>query len=281
MSLSSTYKNIISNKNYELGSINLKYSLFNTPKFTSMKIEIWSDIVCPFCYIGKKRLMQALANFPQRDDVELVWKSYQLDPSIDPEREATPTLTYLATNKGMPLKQVQDMTQHITALGAPLGIVFNWEQALVANTEKAHRLIQYAATQQRADALKEALLKAHFTFGINVNDTESLVALAQAEGLDAQAVREVLNSDQFAYEVKQDIQDGLNLGLKGVPFFVFDNAFGISGAQPLEVFENTLNQAYEASLATAAKEKSNTAQTATEATPAAADSCDMDTGKCQ
>lgn len=210
-----------------------------------MKIEIWSDIVCPFCYIGKKRLEQALASFPHRDEVEIIWKSYQLHPQFPQDAAGIPAVEYIKNAKGLTKEETLGMMQQVQSIGKSLEIDFNFEKSLIVNTLNGHRLIHFAQEHGLGNILKERLLKAHFSEGVDVNDTNILVNLAAEVGMDKKEVQEMLLSDRFTYEVTQDIQEGVNLGLRGVPFFVFNQKFGIAGAQPLEMFEQTLRQAYE------------------------------------
>lgn len=210
-----------------------------------MKIEIWSDIVCPFCYIGKNRLEQALASFPHRDEVEIVWKSYQLHPQFPQDAAGIPAVKYIKDAKGLSEEETLGMMHQVQSIGKSLNIDFNFEKSLIVNTLNAHRLIHFAQEIGQGNVLKERLFKAHFSEGKDINHIDSLTALAVEIGLDQIAVEELLHSDRFAYEVTQDIQEGINLGLRGVPFFVFNQKFGIAGAQPLEMFEKTLRQAYD------------------------------------
>ncbi|MCS3554034.1 MULTISPECIES: DsbA family oxidoreductase [unclassified Sphingobacterium] len=210
-----------------------------------MKIEIWSDIVCPFCYIGKKRLEQALASFPHRDEVEIIWKSYQLHPQFPQDAAGIPAVEYIKNAKGLTKEETLGMMQQVQSIGKSLEIDFDFEKSLIVNTLNGHRLIHFAQEHSLGNILKERLLKAHFSEGVDVNDTNILVNLATEVGMDKKEVQEMLHSDRFTYEVTQDIQEGVNLGLRGVPFFVFNQKFGIAGAQPLEMFEQTLRQAYE------------------------------------
>jgi len=210
-----------------------------------MKIEIWSDIVCPFCYIGKKRLEQALASFPHRDEVEIIWKSYQLHPQFPQDAAGIPAVEYIKNAKGLTKEETLGMMQQVQSIGKSLEIDFDFEKSLIVNTLNGHRLIHFAQEHGLGNILKERLLKAHFSEGVDVNDTNILVNLAAEVGIDKKEVQEMLLSDRFTYEVTQDIQEGVNLGLRGVPFFVFNQKFGIAGAQPLEMFEQTLRQAYE------------------------------------
>ncbi len=210
-----------------------------------MKIEIWSDIVCPFCYIGKKRLEQALASFPHRDEVEIIWKSYQLHPQFPQGAAGIPAVEYIKNAKGLTKEETLGMMQQVQSIGKSLEIDFDFEKSLIVNTLNGHRLIHFAQEHGLGNILKERLLKAHFSEGVDVNDTNILANLAAEVGMDKKEVQEMLLSDRFTYEVTQDIQEGVNLGLRGVPFFVFNQKFGIAGAQPLEMFEQTLRQAYE------------------------------------
>lgn len=209
-----------------------------------MKIEIWSDIVCPFCYIGKKRLEQALASFPHRDEVEIIWKSYQLHPQFPQDAAGIPAVEYIKNAKGLPKEETLGMMQQVQSIGKSLEINFDFEKSLIVNTLNAHRLIHFAQETGLGNVLKERLFQAHFSEGADVNDSNTLIKLAQEVGMDKNEVDEILHSDRFVYEVTQDIQEGVNLGLRGVPFFVFNQKFGIAGAQPLEMFEQTLRQAY-------------------------------------
>lgn len=234
-----------------------------------MKIEIWSDIVCPFCYIGKKRLEKALENFPHRDEVSIIWKSYQLHPQFPKDTAGIPAIDYIKNAKGLTEEETLGMMQQVQSIGKSLDIDFDFEKSLIVNTLNAHRLIHLAQETNQGNALKERLLKAHFSEGLDVNNHAILVQLAVEIGLDITAVEEVLTTDRFTYEVTQDIQEGVNLGLRGVPFFVFNKKFGIAGAQPLEMFEQTLRQAYDDA-------KPNIIMNNNEGP-----TCDVETGNCE
>ncbi|MDM1293166.1 DsbA family oxidoreductase [Sphingobacterium sp. N143] len=234
-----------------------------------MKIEIWSDIICPFCYIGLTKLEQALQESSGPVQAEISWKSYQLNPDYPEDAPGMPTYDYLVQTKGMSMDDVVAMTSQLSTQGRELGIVLNFDKAIVVNTKKAHRLIHFAQTYGKGTLIKKSLFKAHFTDGLDVNDTTVLIALATQQGLSAQEVQALLGTDKYAYDVAQDIQEGVNLGLRGVPFFVFDRKYAIPGAQPMEVFHNTIKECLQTQTAPL--------QQRGEEGP----SCDPETGKCE
>lgn len=209
-----------------------------------MHIEIWSDINCPWCFIGKRRLEKALASFPHRDDVEVTWKSYQLDPGL-PQHFAGTELDYLRQVKGMSPAQVHQMFDHVASVAATEGLAYDFGSVKVANSFDAHRLLHLAQSTGRADAVKEALFSAHFEHGQDTADTEVLVSVGVAVGLDESEVRLTLGSDRFAAEVRADVAEARSLGISGVPFFVIDRTFGISGGQPSELFARALDEAWQ------------------------------------
>ncbi len=208
-----------------------------------MKIDIWSDVVCPFCYIGKRRLEAALAEFPHRDDVEVAWHSFELDPTA----EAAPAGSLpdrLAKKYGMSREQAVASQENLSANAATVGLDFQWGKAQPGNTFDAHRLIHLAGASGLADAAKERLLRAYFTEGRPIGDRATLVELATEVGLDPAVVRQVLESQDYAEAVRADEEQARAYGINGVPFFVLDGRYGISGAQPTEVFTEALTQAW-------------------------------------
>lgn len=210
-----------------------------------MKVEIWSDIACPFCYIGKKNYESALQKFADASHIELEWYSFQLDPTIPTEGKPGMSMTaYLEQNKGMPASQIGEMFENISQMGKDAGIEFNFDKAVIANTIHAHRLLQLAKTKGLSNEAEEALFKAYFTDGVDIGNLEELKKIGIAIGLEALDLERVLNSDEFLYEVNQDIREGSNIGVRGVPFFVFDRKYGVSGAQPVNVFLETMNKAF-------------------------------------
>lgn len=208
-----------------------------------MLIEFWSDIACPFCYIGKRRLEAALTRFPQADEVQVQWRSFQLQPDLrtDPSLRLN---DYLAASKGLSPADVARMQEHVRAMGASEGITFDFDRVVVANTFDAHRLIQYAQSVGYGSAMKHRLLEANFTEGANVADAATLQALGEEVGLDRAATQALLAGDAFADEVRRDIADARQQRISGVPFFVFDRSYAISGAQPPALFDQALRQAH-------------------------------------
>jgi protein disulfide-isomerase len=212
---------------------------------SKMKVEIWSDIACPFCYIGKKNYEKALEKFSDASNIEIEWYSFQLDPTIPMEgNDGVNMTTYLEQRKGMPASQIQDMFGHIGEMGRNVGIVFNFDKAVIANTIHAHRLLQLAKTKGLSNEAEEILFKAHFTDGVDIGSLVELKSLGLTIGLEETDLDRVLNSDDFSYEVNQDIREGANIGVQGVPFFVFNRRYGISGAQPVDAFLETINKAF-------------------------------------
>lgn len=238
-------------------------------KLRIMKIEIWSDIICPFCYIGLTKLELALQEAAPEVQTEMIWKSYQLNPEFPEDAAGMPTYDYLVRTKGMSMDDIVAMTGQLSAQGKELGIALNFDQAIVVNTKRAHRLLHFAQAHGKGTTLKKVLFKAHFTDGLDVNDNPTLIELAGLADLPEQGVRELLASDNYAYDVSQDIQEGVNLGLRGVPFFVFDRKYAIPGAQPMEVFHNTIQECL-ANQVTPLQQRGEDGP-----------SCDPETGKCE
>ncbi len=212
-----------------------------------MKIEIWSDVVCPFCYIGKKHFEKTLGQLSFKDKIKTEWKSFQLDPSLPVEGLSISTTEYLIKHKGMPAQQIDGMLEYLKQKGADVGIDFRQDISIQANTFRAHRLIHFAQSNGKGNEMEEALFSAHFTEGKNVGDIEVLTELAENIGLNKTEVITFLNSEAKTEEVEKDIQEAQELGIHGVPFFVIDRKYGISGAQPIEIFIETLTKAYQES----------------------------------
>jgi predicted DsbA family dithiol-disulfide isomerase len=205
-----------------------------------LTVEIWSDVVCPWCYIGKRRFEAAVAQFPH--EVEYTWRSFELDPSAPPTREHGAT-EHLAAKYGMSLDQARASHAQMTELAAQEGLEYHFDKARGGNSFDAHRLIHLAAAHGRQDEAKERLMRAYFTEGVAIGDREQLVALSADIGLDPDETRGVLESDAYADAVREDELLARRIGIQGVPFFVLDRRYGVSGAQPAEVLVQALEQA--------------------------------------
>lgn len=168
-----------------------------------MKIEIWSDIMCPFCYIGKNNFEQALEKLPFKDQVEVEWKSFQLDPTLDPKETKT-TFEYFKEKKGFPEAQAQQMIGQVKQMGTGAGIDFNFEKAIITNTFSAHKLLHLAKKYNKSNEMEEALFIAHFIDGKNVGDLETLLSIAGSLGIDKDEAKQVLTSEEFDYDINQD-----------------------------------------------------------------------------
>ena len=208
-----------------------------------MKIDIWSDIMCPFCYIGKRRLESALDQSGHKNDVEIVWHSFQLDPSMT-SQPGKDLYSYLAERKGQSLEWSVKVHSQLTQTAKEVGLTYNFDKAVIANSFDAHRLIQLAKTHGLGDAAEERLFKAYFTDGKDISSHNTLLQIGIDLGLSVIEVGEMLNSDAFSDKVQEDIAMAQTLGISGVPFFVINNRYGISGAQPKEVFTDGLQQAW-------------------------------------
>jgi predicted DsbA family dithiol-disulfide isomerase len=213
-----------------------------------MLIEIWSDVVCPWCYIGKRRLEAALASFPHRDEVEIRWRSFQLDPSAAPSGpdEAPGVAKRLADKYGVSAVQAERMVARVTEAAAGEGLEFHQDQSRGRSTLDAHRVLHAAAAEgsELQDAVKERFLRAYFTEGQRIDDQQVLSRLAVEAGMDAERVAAVLSGDDFTQDVRADQAEAAALGASGVPFFVVDRRIGLSGAQPVEVFTQLLEQGW-------------------------------------
>ncbi|PXX69347.1 putative DsbA family dithiol-disulfide isomerase [Nocardia tenerifensis] len=210
-----------------------------------MRVEIWTDINCPFCYLGKERFGQALAEFAHAGEVEVVHRSFELDPTV-PAGESGPVIAKIARKYGISEAQAAANERGIGAQAAEMGLPYRTEGRDYGNSFDMHRLLHYALAQDEQEALLDALYRANFAEERSLfGDHERLVEVAVAAGLDEQAVRTVLADPQaYADEVRADEAEAARLGATGVPFFVFDRKYGVSGAQPSEVFARALDQAW-------------------------------------
>ena len=212
-------------------------------KQEKMKIEIWSDVVCPWCYIGKRRLESALEEFEYREEITIEWKSYQLDPEMQTDTSLS-IYDYLSKRKGIPYDQAIAMGKNVTEVAKEEGLDYNLDQTIPVNTLQAHEVLHFAKAYELQTEMKERLLKAYFIEAQNLDDRSVLLDLAEEVGLDQSKLSIDLQRDTYAPQVQEDIQLGREFGLSGVPFFVFNRKFGISGAQTKEAFLKTLNESY-------------------------------------
>jgi predicted DsbA family dithiol-disulfide isomerase len=209
-----------------------------------LKIEVWSDVVCPWCYIGKRRLESALAELEHPGEVQVLWRSFQLDPSF-PRGVRRPVLEVLAEKTGGSIEQARAMTDQVGALAAQDGLTYDFEDATMVNTFDAHRLTHLAKAHGLGGEMHERLLRAQLVEVQTLDDRDTLIALAAEVGVPADEARRVLEGDDYSREVEEDIVEARALGVSGVPFFVLDRAYGVSGAQPVEVFRSALRSARE------------------------------------
>ena len=212
---------------------------------SKLTIDIWSDIACPWCYIGKRHLEQALGKFAHKDDVEVVWHAFELDPSAPRLRDASQSYAErLAKKYGTRPEQAQQRLDHMVETAAKDGLDFRFDHIKSGNTFDAHRLIHLGHERGIQDAVKERLLRAYMTEGQAIGDRDVLLGLAREAGLDEAEAREVLDGDRYATEVRQDEAMARELGISGVPFFVLGGRLGVSGAQPAEVLLGALDKAW-------------------------------------
>lgn len=214
---------------------------------TQLKIQIWSDVMCPFCYIGKRKIEEALHDFENKDSVVIEWKSFQLDPNYAATTPNENIVDHLAEKYGRDRDWAQSMIDNMTQNAKNSGLDFHFEKAILANTLNAHRLLHLAKKYNLANELKELLLKAYLTEGQNVNDWKTLQEIGSKIGLPNDAINNLIESDIYIKEVREDQQEAQSLGVTGVPFFVFDNKYAVSGAQPSEVFLKTLEKTWKES----------------------------------
>jgi predicted DsbA family dithiol-disulfide isomerase len=207
-----------------------------------MRVEIWSDVVCPWCYIGKRRFERAVASSPNAKNIDVVWRSFQLNPNHPPGFRRRHD-EYLSEKLGASVADVQRLDERVVALAAAEGLDYDFDRYTVVNTFDAHRVAHLAASQGHGDAIQERMLRAQLVEGELLDDGPTLVRLAGDIGVEAADVERVLATDAYAADVQGDIETGVGLGLTGVPFFVIDRAIGVSGAQPTEVFARALGMA--------------------------------------
>ena len=199
--------------------------------------------MCPFCYIGKRNFERALEQFADKDKLQVVWKSFQLDPSI-PEVQSESYSNYLVKAKGMPKAQVDAMLANVTQNAKNAGLDYDFDKSVMVNSLKAHKVIQFAKTRGLGDVAEERFFKAFFTEGENIADDATLIKIGKDIGLDEAAVELALTNDKYLDMINQDIQEARTIGVQGVPFFVFNRKYAVSGAQPPQAFLQTLQKSF-------------------------------------
>lgn len=232
---------------YSTAQTNEKTKIKTAKKMTTkkMKIEIWSDMVCPFCYIGKRRFEAALSKFGNEQDIEVVWHSFQLNPDLVVNKDNRQNVyQYLAKAKGISYEQSLKMHDGVVKMAKGDGLDYRFENAVVTNSQNAHRVMQMAQQHGMGDKAEELLFKAYFTEGKDLNDMGTLAQIGAEIGLNATEVTNMLKSNDYISEVKADMQEASKLGINGVPFFVFDRKYAVSGAQPIDTFLQTLQTAH-------------------------------------
>jgi len=212
-----------------------------------MKVEIWSDVMCPFCYIGKRRLEAALEQFPHRDQVEVVWKSFQLDPNLktDPSKSVKQSL---AEKKGWSPEQTDQSMAYVVNMAKEVGLIYHFDKAVVANSFDAHRFSHLAKKYGKQDEAEERLFAAYFIEGKNTADHPTLIQLGTEIGLDPAEIAQVLSGNDYADDVQTDIYESRQVGVTGVPFFVFADKYTVSGAQGSTLFLQVLEKVWEEGL---------------------------------
>lgn len=208
-----------------------------------MQVEIWSDVMCPFCYIGKRRFEKALESFADKNHIQIDWKSYQLSPDMktDPSKNIH---QYLAEHKGISVEEAKSMNRQVTEMAALEGLVYNFDKAIVANSFNAHRFVHFAKQSHKQDEAEEILFRAYFTDGKNIDDYSVLRELGETIGLNDADLASALESGKYGEEVRYDIYEAGQVGVRGVPFFVFDRKYAISGAQESSAFEQILTRSF-------------------------------------
>lgn len=213
-------------------------------KQEKMKVEVWTDIMCPYCYLGKIHYEKALRQFDHADEIELEWKAFQLNPNLPDKGNGYPVKEYLINSAGYPENAIKSMFENLKKLADQAGVWFNLENSLAANTHDAHRLIKLASKKGLDSVVLMKLSKAYFEEAKDYSDWDLLISIGKEVGLQEDEIRSMLESDEFSYEIKQDIQEAGNLGFDTVPTFLFDRKQAIIGSEPVQLFLEVLNKSY-------------------------------------
>lgn len=213
-------------------------------KEARVRIDVWSDVMCPWCYIGDTHLERALEQFPHSDQVAIEYHSFQLMPEL-PVDAGMSLVDVLVTKRGVPRAQAEEMNAQVTARGRDIGLDYRFDRAIATNTHRAHELSHFAKEHGRQHAVVRRLFQAYFTDGVNVGDLDALADIAQEIGLDRESAFEALSSGRYASAVDDDLAQASQIGVSGVPFFVFNMKYAVSGAQPVESFIRVLHQTWD------------------------------------
>ncbi|MBE2279138.1 MAG: DsbA family oxidoreductase [Ignavibacteriaceae bacterium] len=209
-----------------------------------MKIEIWSDVVCPFCYIGKRKFESALEQFPHKDKITVVWKSFQLNPELK-TGSSNSINEYLATHKNISIDEAKRLNSYVTDMAKNAGLTFNLDNAVVSNTFNAHRFIHFANQFNKQIEAEESLFRSYFTEGKNIDDLEVLLKIGEELGLDSTELKLALHNNSFSEDVRGDIYEAFQIGVRGVPFFLFNGKHAVSGAQDSSVFLRFITKSFD------------------------------------
>jgi len=207
-----------------------------------MKVEMWMDFVCPYCYLGKAKFEKAIENFSDKENVEIIYKSFELDPKVSKMYHGTMS-ELLSKKYGMTMEEVQENNERLTAEAKGLGLVYNLEKTMPVNTFYAHRLLQYSKEIGKDAELVRVIFKAYFTDNKNISDIDTLVDISKEAGLEEEMVREILNSDKYTDRVRQDEKESQDIGIDVVPFFLVNKKYTVAGAQSIETIRKTLEKA--------------------------------------
>lgn len=208
-----------------------------------MNVEIWSDIMCPFCYMGKKKFEIALEQFPHKSNIEVIWKSYLLQPKLETNPQIS-IAEYLTETKGLEPGEADDMNAHVAEAAGKIGLEFHFEKVVVANTLKAHKLLHYVKKENKQNETYERLFRAFFTEGLNIDDNSTLVSLAHELGINTGPLSAIFNSDEMTNEVRSDMYEAQQMGIRSVPFFIFNHKYAIKGAHEPALFLQTMEKAF-------------------------------------
>lgn len=216
----------------------------NKNKLSKMQVEIWSDVMCPFCYIGKRKFEAALSQFVHKENIEVIWKSYMLNPEMKTDTNKN-SIVALAEHKGISIEESKKMHKYVVEMATNAGLKYNMDKTISANSFNAHRLTHYAKSQGKQLEIEEKLFEAYFILGKNIDDTNTLIGLGESVGLSKETLAKVIKGNDYAEDVRQDVYEAQQVGVRGVPFFVFDRKYAVSGAQESAVFLQSLQKSFD------------------------------------